>query len=239
MYSGTGTGVNNALTLYCDDKNATTQVIGWQLNQSGQMGIKATANTNYSLYVNGATFITGNTTTGATLTVHNKDGGNSEVIFDRNTNANWKIINSNGILYFQSDYINKKDAYASALTLTYNDKSAVFYGNVRPSENATKALGSSTYKWKSFYVGDGTDATSTSTGVIQATGGIAVTKGGYFGGEVTIASTTASTSMTTGALKVSGGVGVAGQLNAKTVRVDNSVYFQYNSTNECLDVIFG
>lgn len=36
----------------------------------------------------------------------------------------------------------------------------------------------------------------------------------------------------------SGDVTMKGRLTAKTVRIDNSVYFQYNSTDKCLDVIF-
>lgn len=57
-YNGTGSGVENALTQYCDNQSGT-EVIGWQLNQSGQMGIGAAANTNYRLSVNGSTAING------------------------------------------------------------------------------------------------------------------------------------------------------------------------------------
>ena len=53
VYNGTGSGVENNLTLNCDNQNAATQVIGWQLNQAGQMGIGTSADTNYRLTVNG------------------------------------------------------------------------------------------------------------------------------------------------------------------------------------------
>ena len=72
-------------------------------------------------------------------------------------------------------------------------------------------------------------ATSTSAGTLninESGGQVIIGPGGLkTSGSLIVENTTASTSMTTGALKVSGGVGVAGQLNAKTVRVDNSVYF--------------
>lgn len=213
-------------------------------------------------------------------------------------------------------------------------------GNLVPHSTGSKTLGSSSLYWKTLYVGDNTDATSTSTGVIQATGGIGVSKSGYFGGDVTadkfhitntsgvghitfargnynyiqaktaggiiafvvngqsvdyktsemtisdgeiFPGTTAVTNLgstskrwkgiysgigdfsgnltvsgtatiaqnttigngvdsestTTGALKVAGGVGISKCLNAKKVRIDNSVYFQYNNTDKSLDVIFG
>ena len=54
VYNGTGSGVANNLTLNCDNQNATTQVIGWQLNQAGQMGIGTSASTSYRLTVNGS-----------------------------------------------------------------------------------------------------------------------------------------------------------------------------------------
>lgn len=278
---------------------------------------------------------------GNTFTIKNASGGNAALIFDRTSNANWQILSSEGDLFIQSDYTTTKGSYYNVLKLGYNTKQATFFGDVLPNSNATLTLGGSSNKWKTLYVGDGVDATSTSTGVIQATGGIAATKAGYFGGDVTadqfhitntggagghitfarggynyiqaktaggiiafivngqnvggstsemiiqdgvifpgttnvtdlgstssrwkgiyantanfggnltvsgtaaiakdttIGNGTASTSMTTGALKVAGGIGATGQVNAKTVRVDNSVYFQYNSSDKSLDVIFG
>jgi hypothetical protein len=54
VYNGTGSGVDNKLTLNCDNQNAATQVIGWQLNQAGQMGIGTSVNISYRLTVNGS-----------------------------------------------------------------------------------------------------------------------------------------------------------------------------------------
>ena len=54
MYNGTGSGVANSLTLYCDNQSSATQVVGWQLNQAGQMGIGTSASTTYRLAVNGS-----------------------------------------------------------------------------------------------------------------------------------------------------------------------------------------
>lgn len=275
---------------------------------------------------------------GNTFTIKNTSGGNTNLIFNRNGNANWQVLSQNGNLFFQCDWISGKGDYYDVLKLEYNTKQVTFFGNVLPNGSAT--LGGSSNKWKTLYVGNNADATSTSTGVIQATGGIGVSKSGYFGGDVTadklhitntsgvghitfarggynyiqaktaggiiafiangqavsyeasemiisdgeiFPGTTAVTNLgstskrwkgiysgigdfsgnltvsgtatiaknttigngadsestTTGALKVTGGVGVSEQLNAKKVRIDNSVYFQYNSNDKSLDIIFG
>lgn len=71
-YIGTGAGVNNLLTLYAGDyHNTGTQVVGWSVNQAGQMGIRTTPNASYSLNINGNTYSNGkfyiNNTTDASL----------------------------------------------------------------------------------------------------------------------------------------------------------------------------
>lgn len=58
-----------------------------------------------------------------------------------------------------------------------------------------------------FEVLNATEASSMG-GSIRTNGGISAIKGGYFGGNVVLASTTASTSSATGALTVAGGVGI-------------------------------
>lgn len=78
MYNGAGSGVGNALTLYCDNQNAADKIIGWQLNQSGQMGIKAVANTSYSLYVNGASYFSGAATITGVTSVTNGTASSSK-----------------------------------------------------------------------------------------------------------------------------------------------------------------
>jgi hypothetical protein len=80
VYNGTGSGVANSLTLNCDNQNAATQVIGWQLNQSGQMGIGTSASTSYRLTVNGSANATTLYENGTSLAnkyaakTHNHDG---------------------------------------------------------------------------------------------------------------------------------------------------------------------
>lgn len=345
-------------TLYIGDGSGSSSSSTGNIQVNGGIGTSGASYIGGALISNGAFTanstalikgaITGNSTltvsntgqVGNAFTIKNASGGDASLIFDRASNANWKIMDSSGDLYFQSDYTSNKGSYYNVLRLDYNTKRAAFYGDVIPNGNATQNLGGSSNKWEALYVGDGTDATSTSTGVILASGGIAATKAGYFGGDVTadqlhitntngvghitfaresynyihaktaggviafvvngqtvgsstsemviqdgvinpgttavtdlgstslrwkgiysgignfsgnlivsgtaaitrdttIGDGTSSTSMDTGALKVAGGIGATGQVNAKTVRVDNSVYFQYNSTDKCLDVIFG
>ena len=60
-YTGTGSGVANYLQLIADNQNGT-DVIAIGINQSGQIGLGANANTNYRLYVNGVSYFNGNTT---------------------------------------------------------------------------------------------------------------------------------------------------------------------------------
>lgn len=62
--------------------------------------------------------------------------------------------------------------------------------------------------------------------------------GASWPGVVTVTNTTEAETMTSGALKVSGGIGAAGQVSAKSIQIDNSVKFVYNSNDKCIDVIF-
>ena len=62
MYKGSGEGDLNSLVLYCDNQSSTSQNIGWELSQYGNMGIGTNASNttdNYRLTVDGATKITG------------------------------------------------------------------------------------------------------------------------------------------------------------------------------------
>ena len=73
IYKGTGAGIDNLLTLYAGDyHNTGTKVIGWSVNQAGQMGIKTTPSSSYSLNINGNTYSNGkfyiNNTSDASLT---------------------------------------------------------------------------------------------------------------------------------------------------------------------------
>ena len=96
----------------------------------------------------GDTF-TGNVTvanTSPSFTVKNTSGIDAEIVLDRNSNANWKLLNSAGNLSFQSDYTTVKGDYYNALTLNYNSGNATFKGAVTAptfsgalSGNATSA----------------------------------------------------------------------------------------------------
>ena len=68
----------------------------------------------------------------------NKNGGDVALILDRNGNANWKILNTGGILKFQNDYTTTKGEYFDVLTLSHNTGDAKFKNNV----TANKFIGS-------------------------------------------------------------------------------------------------
>ena len=112
IYKGTGSGVDNLLTLYAGDyANTKTQVIGWSVNQAGQMGIKTTPNTSYSLNINGNTYSNGkfyiNNTSDASLTADGAvvigptDGENltidtNEIMARSNKAASTLYLNNDG-----------------------------------------------------------------------------------------------------------------------------------------------
>ena len=73
----------------------------------------------------------------------------------------------------------------STLYINNNGGDVSFGGNVIPKATNTLDLGTSSVKWRTLYVGDGTGSTSRSTGNIQVNGGIGVSKNSYFGGDVT------------------------------------------------------
>lgn len=58
-------------------------------------------------------------------------------------------------------------------------------GEFIPGTSATYSLGDSSHYWKKLYVGDGTEASSTTTGSVIISGGLGVANSGYFGGNLT------------------------------------------------------
>ena len=50
--------------------------------------------------------------------------------FWRGTNASWKVLNSSGVLKFQSNYVSGPGAYYDAMTLSYNSGDVWIKGNV-------------------------------------------------------------------------------------------------------------
>ena len=71
-------------------------------------------------------------------TFKNVTEGDVSLILDRGTKANWKILNTGGILKFQNDYTTTKGEYFDVLTLSHNTGDAKFKNNV----TANKFIGS-------------------------------------------------------------------------------------------------
>lgn len=57
-YLGTGSGVGNYLNFYADNKAATAQTLALSIDNSGNVGIKTSANETYALKVSGAANVT-------------------------------------------------------------------------------------------------------------------------------------------------------------------------------------
>lgn len=68
--------------------------------------------------------------TSPVLTLKNTGGSDVSLIFDRNTNANWRIINNNGDLKFQNDWSSSKTDYFDCLTLNYTTGNATIKGTI-------------------------------------------------------------------------------------------------------------
>lgn len=62
------------------------------------------------------------------LTVKNSGGTDSAIVLDRNTNANWKILNNSGTFKLQCDYTTSKGTYYDAMRLDYNTGAVWFKG---------------------------------------------------------------------------------------------------------------
>lgn len=55
-----------------------------------------------------------------TIIAKNPTGGSLSLIFDRNTNANWRWLSDNGNFIAQCDYTSSKGSYFNVLTMNYN-----------------------------------------------------------------------------------------------------------------------
>lgn len=130
---------------------------------------------------------------------------------------------------FSRDYNYFKGPASSTFVFLANGKDAgsssdgdllITDGYVYPGTTEVTTLGKSDKRWTNVYTKAlNTSGNATISGNITVSGTAAIAK------DTTIGNGTASTSTTTGALKVAGGIGATGQVNAKTIRVDNSVYF--------------
>ena len=193
---------------------------------AGGAGIAKKLYVGTNLDVGGTANIKGNTTIGDATSDTHKVNGN---------------ITHNGIVYYANGttyYVNASgSAKFSGLNVVGN---AAITGTVNIGGNTT--------------IGDATGDVHKVNGNMTHNGVIYFANGSTFyidnagtgylnalttNGAVKMNGNTASSNMTTGQLVVVGGVGLSGQLNAKSVRIDNAVKFEYNSTDKCVDVIFG
>ena len=193
---------------------------------TGGVGISKKLYVGSSLTVSGATTINGNATLGdATSDTHKVNG---------NLTHNGNVYYANGTTYYV-----KSDGSAKFASLNVAGDTAIT-GKLNVGGNAT--LGdttSDTHKVNGNLTHNGNVYYANGTTYYINSSGDANLKALTTNGAVKMNGNVASSNMTTGQLVVVGGVGVSGQLNAKSVRIDNAVKFEYNSTDKCVDVIFG
>lgn len=201
-------------------------------------GTDSSSTTTGALIVNGGVGISKKLYVGTNLTVNGNATLGDATSDTHKINGNTTF---NGILYFANGttyYINASaSAKFSGLNVAGN---AAVTGTMNIGGNTTigdatsdshKVNGNMTHNGH-IYLANGTTYYINSSGSANI---VALTTNGA----VTMNGNTASNSMTTGQLIINGGAGMSGQLNAKSVRIDNAVKFEYNSTDKCVDIIFG
>lgn len=177
------------------------------LQVSGGLSTTATSFFGAGVTINSTLSVTGNTTIGdATSDVHKITGNtthNGIVYFANGTtyyvnnsgSAKFNTLTSVGNTTLGDSSTGDTIAINGVTTITGNTKvvgTLTAQGNIVPSANNTYNLGSSGNKWKELYVnsvayiGNGADASSTTTGVARVNGGLGVTKSGYFGGSINL-----------------------------------------------------
>lgn len=125
------TNNSNTLTIgsqnnsYCHFKNSAD--IPFYFNKTIQV------ESGFEVYNTGSTWRNGY------LKINNKDGGNAYLELARQNNADWRILNSGGNLYFQNNYTTIKGDYFNVLTLAYNTGNATFKGNITADGNISAA----------------------------------------------------------------------------------------------------
>lgn len=87
--------------------------------------------------------------TGTNGIIRNDNGGDCSLTFDRNQNANWKIINNGGFLRFQCDWNGSKGAYFNAVSIDHTTGNmAVNKGDL--SVNAGKQMNASAFNLNGY-----------------------------------------------------------------------------------------
>lgn len=66
----------------------------------------------------------------ANLVIKNNSQSDVSLTLDRGNNANWRMLNSSGILKVQTDWTDKKGNYYNVITLNYNTGNATIKGSV-------------------------------------------------------------------------------------------------------------
>lgn len=143
-YRGTGSGLNNFLTLYADNLSASSQVIGLSINQSGYLGVGADPKSTHRLYINGKTYcedsITLQTSSAAYDPVGLIFGATAARIGADNGNSLGLYANDN--IYFRTGCDFTNSSYPNGILMT----PTAFY----PLTTGV-ALGTSSNKWANVY----------------------------------------------------------------------------------------
>lgn len=127
-YGGSGDGTQNGFEI-----QGTGDAIKFKVDNNGELyaaGTKRVYHTSFkpsaadvgALALGGGT-LTGNLTvqnTGPNLTIKNTNNADAILTFDRGVNANWRLKNSSGTLYFECDYTGSKGSYYTGAKLDYN-----------------------------------------------------------------------------------------------------------------------
>ena len=143
--ASTATSLQTARTINGTSFNGTANITtaNWGTARTLTVGntgksVNGSANVSWSLSEIGALPLTGGTLTGnvaisnasPSFTVKNTGGNDVSLVFDRSSNANWRVRNSLGKLLFECDYFTKKTDYYQAMTLDYNSGDMTVKGRV-------------------------------------------------------------------------------------------------------------
>lgn len=97
-----------------------------------------------------------NTATNPQLKINNTSGGDASIEISRGSNADWKLLNTGGVLHIQSDYNNGKVSYFDVLTLAHSSGNATFKGTVTATTfNGSLARAGMSATWKQANEGRG------------------------------------------------------------------------------------
>lgn len=97
-YTGTGAGVANYLQLIADNQNGT-DVVAIGINQSGQIGLGANANTSYRLYVSGTTWLNDHLYLAAGKHIYMNYNSTDYSVVHNHNNGNISVEAASGGLY--------------------------------------------------------------------------------------------------------------------------------------------